>query len=70
MLQHTHYKNFEYAEPEIAVSNRPFSNQFQDLAEQKRFARTNLLYICNKEVIHIFLLLLNGRPNSNPYFKH
>ena len=57
------------SEPEIAVGHWPFSDQFQDLAEQKWFARTNLLYISSGEVINIFLLLVNGRPISNPYFK-
>ena len=57
------------SEPEIAVGHWPFSDQFQDLAEQKWFARTNLLYISSGEVINIFLLLVNGWPISNPYFK-
>ena len=34
-----------------------------------RKSRTNLLYISYGEVIIMFLLLINSRPISNPYFK-
>ena len=59
-------------ELEITVGHQPFSDQFQDLAEQIQFARTNLLHIFNgkaKIVYKMFLLLLNGQLISNPYFK-
>ena len=39
------------------------------LAEQNLIAKTNLLYISYGEAIIMFLLLINGRPISNPYFK-
>ena len=39
-----------HAELDITVGHRPFSDQFDDLAEQIQFARTNLLqHIINGE---------------------
>ena len=61
---------YVYAELEIAVGHRPFSDQFQDLADQNRYARTQLLYISNGESNDMFLFSINGRPICNPYFKH
>ena len=39
------------------------------LAKQNLIARTNLLYISCGEAIIMFLVLINGRSISNPYFK-
>lgn len=54
----------------ICMQSLKFSDQFQDLAEQKWYARTSLLYISNGESQDMFLLLKNGQPIGNPYFKH
>ena len=40
-------------EPEIAVGHWPFSDQFQDLSEQKDLLGQILLYISSGEVLNI-----------------
>ena len=60
-----------YTELEINNS-RPLANFLTKIAisaEQNLIARTNLLYISYGEAIIMFLLLINGQPISNPYFK-
>ena len=56
-------------ELEITVGHWPFPTNIAILAEQNLIARTNLLYISYGKAIIMFLLLINGRPISNPYFK-
>ena len=59
------YQKILMAESEIAVGH--FLTNFRISLRQKLFFGTNLLYISSGEVINI---LVNGRPISNPYFKH
>ena len=56
-------------EPEITVGHWPFPTNIAISGEQNLIARTNLMYISYGEAIIMFLLLINGRPISNPYFK-
>ena len=54
-------------ELEIAISLRPFSDQFQDLADQKTDMLGQIYCTFPNDM---FLVSINGRPVCNPYFKH
>ena len=56
-------------ELKITVGHWPFSSNIAISAEQNLNVWTNLLYISYEEATIMFLLLINCRPISNPYFK-